>query len=72
MTDLDRQFSEQHRDFHDQPLEHLRVHVRWMRSHLARRNYARAAFHAFAGYVLAVPASLVQRYTGLVAPAFRR
>jgi hypothetical protein len=67
MNDLDRQFAEHHRRFHAQPREHVRVHVEWMRSHLARRNYARAAFHAFAGYVLAVPASLVQRYTGLTA-----
>lgn len=71
MTDIDRQFAEQHRQVHDQPLAHVRVHVAWMRSHLARKNYARAAFHAFAGYVLAVPASLVQRTTGLAVPAFK-
>lgn len=71
MTDIDRQFAEQHRQVHDQPLAHVRVHVAWMHSHLARKNYARAAFHAFAGYVLAVPASLVQRTTGLAVPAFK-
>lgn len=71
-NDVDRFLAELHKELHDRPREHLRVHVAWMRVHLSRGAYARAAFHAFAGYVLAVPASLVQRYTGLVAPAFDR
>lgn len=59
-----------HVKYHDRPGDHVRVHVAWMRVQLARRAYLRAAFHAFAGLVVAGPASLVQRYTGVVVPAF--
>ena len=59
-----------HVAYHDRPRDHIRVHVAWMRVELARRAYLRAAFHAFAGIVVAGPASLVQRYTGIVVPAF--
>ena len=59
-----------HVKYHDRPRNHIRVHVAWLRVHLARRAYLRAAFHAFAGFVVAGPASLVQRYTGVVVPAF--
>ena len=59
-----------HVKYHARPADHVRVHVAWMRVHLARRDYLRAAFHTFAGFVVAAPASLVQRYTGVVVPAF--
>jgi hypothetical protein len=59
-----------HRRYHDRPLDHVRVHVAWMRTHFARGEYLRGLAHAFAGFVVAAPASLVQRYTGLVVPAF--
>jgi hypothetical protein len=68
--ELDDLFRELHRKYHDQPLAHVRVHHVWLRTQLARKRYAHAAFHAFAGYALAVPVSLVQRYTGLAVPAF--
>jgi hypothetical protein len=59
-----------HVTYHDRPREHVGVHLAWMRLHASQRAYARAVGHAFLGYVLAVPVSLVQRYTGLVNPAF--
>jgi hypothetical protein len=59
-----------HVKYHAQPREHVRVHATWMRVQFARRAYAKALFHAFAGYVVAGPASLIQRHTGLVVPAF--
>lgn len=59
-----------HVRYHDQPGAHVRVHLAWMGVHLGRGAYLRAAFHVFAGLVVAGPASLVQRYTGVVAPAF--
>ena len=60
-----------HVKYHDQPLAHVAVHRAWMRVHASRRNYLRMLGHAFAGYIVAAPASLVQRHTGLVVPAFR-
>ena len=59
-----------HVRYHDRPREHVRVHATWMQIEFRRRAYARALFHAFAGFVVAGPASLVQRHTGLVVPAF--
>jgi len=70
--ELDDWMRELHRKYHDRPLDHVRVHHAWLRTQLARRRYFHALFHAFAGYLVAAPASLVQRYTGLVVPAFRR
>ena len=67
---VDARLAELHVKYHDRPGDHVRVHVAWLRVHLARRAYLRAAFHAFAGFVVAGPASLVQRYTGAVVPAF--
>jgi hypothetical protein len=67
---VDRLLAALHVKYHDRPGDHVRVHVAWMRVQLARRAYLRAAFHAFAGFVVAGPASLVQRYTGVVVPAF--
>lgn len=69
-TELDAEFRAMHRRDHDRPLAHVRVHLAWMRAHFARREYLRGLGHAFAGLVVAAPASLVQRYTGLVVPAF--
>jgi hypothetical protein len=67
---VDQRLAALHTKYHDRPLDHVRIHVSWLRVHLARRAYARAAFHAFAGFVVAAPASLVQRHTGIVVPAF--
>jgi hypothetical protein len=59
-----------HAKYHDQPRAHVGVHRAWIRANVTRRRYLGAAFHAFAGYVVAAPASLLQRHTGLVVPAF--
>lgn len=67
---VDAFLGELHTKYHDRPGEHVRVHLAWMRVHAGRGSYLRALGHAFAGIVVAGPASLVQRYTGLVAPAF--
>jgi hypothetical protein len=67
---VDDRMRELHRRYHDRPLDHVRVHRLWIRVHVTRRAYLRALGHAFAGYVVAAPASLVQRHTGLVVPAF--
>ena len=67
---VDKHLTALHVKYHDRPGDHVRVHIAWMRVQLARRAYLRAAFHAFAGFVVAGPASLVQRYTGVVVPAF--
>jgi hypothetical protein len=67
---LDQLMRELHAKYHDQPLAHVRVHREWIRVYLAQGRYLHALGHAFAGYVVAAPASLVQRYTGLVVPAF--
>lgn len=69
-TELDAFMRELHARYHDRPLDHVRVHVAWLRANLARGRYLHALGHAFAGFVVAAPASLVQRYTGLVVPAF--
>lgn len=69
-AEIDARFSALHVEHHHDPRAHVRVHLRWARAHAARRAYARAAFHVVAGIVFAGPASLVQRYTGLVVPAF--
>jgi hypothetical protein len=71
-AEVDRALTALHVEMHDRPLDHLRVHLEWMRVHVARRAYARAAFHVVAGFVFAIPASLVQRSTGAVVPAFDR
>jgi len=68
--ELDQLMRELHAKVHDQPLAHVGVHRAWIRVYLAQRRYLHALGHVFAGYVVAAPASLVQRYTGLVVPAF--
>jgi len=70
VRDVDARMRQLHRRYHDRPLDHVRVHRLWIRVHVARRSYLRALGHAFAGYVVAAPASLLQRTTGLVVPAF--
>jgi hypothetical protein len=65
--EVDALLREMHVRYHDRPLDHVRVHRTWIAVHAARRRYLRALGHAFAGYVVAVPASLVQRFTGLTA-----
>jgi hypothetical protein len=70
-AEIDARLRQLHATYHEHPLDHVRVHVAWMRVHLARKAYLRALGHAFAGFVVAAPASLVQRHTGLVVPAFR-
>jgi hypothetical protein len=69
-AEVDALLRELHVKYHVQPREHVKVHAMWMRVQYARGAYAKALFHAFAGYVVAGPASLVQRHTGLVVPAF--
>lgn len=69
-ADADAHLLDMHRRYHDRPGDHVRVHLAWMRVHFARRRYLRGLGHAFAGFIVAAPASLVQRYTGLVVPAF--
>ena len=69
-TELDALMRSLHAKYHDRPLAHVAVHREWIRVQLARRRYLHALGHAFAGYIVAAPASLVQRYTGLVVPAF--
>jgi hypothetical protein len=70
-TELDELMLALHRKYHDQPLAHVGVHHAWMRVHASRRSYLWMLAHALAGYIVAAPASLVQRYTGLAVPAFR-
>lgn len=69
-SEADALLSSLHAKYHDRPGDHIRVHLAWMRVHFGRRAYARALGHAFAGLVVAGPSSLVQRYTGVVVPAF--
>ncbi len=69
-AEVDALLLEMHTTFHDRPGDHVRVHLAWMRVQFQRGAYLRALGHAFAGLVVAGPASLVQRYTGLVVPAF--
>jgi hypothetical protein len=70
-TEALARLAELHRRYHDRPLDHVRVHWLWIRVHLARRSYLWALGHAFAGFIVAAPASLVQRHTGLAVPAFK-
>jgi hypothetical protein len=67
---VDAQLASMHTAHHANPLDHVRVHLAWMRVQFARLSLLGALFHAFAGFVVAAPASLVQRHTGLVVPAF--
>ena len=69
-AEVDALLAHLHLEYHQRPIDHVRVHVTWMRVQFARKAYLRGLFHAFAGLVVAGPASLVHRYTGLVAPAF--
>jgi hypothetical protein len=69
-AEVDAFLSSLHTELHDRPGDHIRVHLAWMRVHFQRGAYLRALGHAFVGLVVAGPSSLVQRYTGLVAPAF--
>lgn len=70
-AEVDAFLTSLHVKYHAHPIEHVRVHVAWMRVHATRRSYARALGHAFAGFVVAGPASVVQRVTGLAVPAFK-
>ncbi len=67
---VDALLAELHVTYHDRPGDHVRVHLAWAKVHLERGAYLRAGFHAVTGLVIAAPVSLVQRHTGLVAPAF--
>jgi hypothetical protein len=69
-AEVDAFLGDLHVKYHDRPGDHVRVHLAWMRVHSGRGSYLRALGHAFAGLIVAGPSSLVQRYTGLVAPAF--
>ena len=65
--EVDALLKDMHVRYHDRPLDHVRVHRTWIRIHAGRRQYARALGHALAGYLVAAPASLLQRHTGLSA-----
>ncbi len=69
-AEVDALLATMHTRFHDRPGDHVRTHLAWMRVHFQRGGYLRGLAHAFAGLVVAAPSSLVQRHTGLVAPAF--
>ena len=69
-AEADALLLQMHTTFHDRPGDHVRVHLAWTRVQFGRGAYLRGLGHAFAGLVVAGPASLVQRYTGLVVPAF--
>jgi len=60
-----------HTKHHDHPVDHIRIHLAWARRHARRGSYLRATGHLFAGLIVAGPSSLIQRYTGLAAPAFK-
>ncbi len=67
---VDAHLSGMHTAFHDRARDHVKVHLAWAGVQFQRRAYLRGLGHVFAGLVVAGPASLVQRYTGLVVPAF--
>lgn len=69
-AEVDAALARLHVDYHARPLDHVRVHLLWARLQLARGSYVRALGNALAGLVVAGPASLLQRHTGLVRPAF--
>ncbi len=70
-VELDTLMRELHVRHHANPRAHMATHRAWMTVHRARRDYGKLLVHAFAAFVVAAPASLVQRYTGLVVPAFK-
>ena len=53
-----------HRECHDRPLMHVRVHWAWALAYGCLGRYGRSAWELFA-MVFAAPVSLVQRYLGL-------
>lgn len=67
---VDAHLSRMHAEFHEHARDHVRVHLAWARVQFQRRAPLRGLGHLVAGLVVAGPASLVQRYTGLVVPAF--
>ena len=69
--ELDTVMRELHARHHANPRAHVATHRAWMTVHRARRDYGKLLMHAFAAFVVAAPSSLVQRYTGLVVPAFK-
>lgn len=69
-AEVDARLLELHTKHHDDPRNHVRVHLAWMRVQLKRNAVLRALGHGFVGLVIAAPVSLIQRHTGLVVPAF--
>lgn len=65
--ELDALMQALHVAHHADPLGHVRVHRAWIRVHLARRAFAKVLGHLLAGYLVAAPASLLQKHTGLSA-----
>jgi hypothetical protein len=68
----DAHLAEMHVRYHDQPFDHVRVHAAWMRLRFSEGRYLRGIGQGLLAYVLAIPVSLLQRHTGLVASRFDR
>lgn len=71
-VELDTVMRELHARHHANPRAHVATHRAWMTVHRSRGDYGKLLVHAFAAFIVAGPASLVQRYTGLVVPAFKQ
>ncbi|HEU0032673.1 MAG TPA: hypothetical protein VFQ53_18705 [Kofleriaceae bacterium] len=69
-AELDALMRELHRRYHDRALDHVRVHLAWMRVHVDRGAVGWAIGHVAAGLFVAPLASLAHRYLGLAVPAF--
>ncbi len=70
-AEVDQFMKALHAQYHRSPVQHIKVHVDWMRVYLLRKSYHKVLGHAFAGFIFAVPASLLEKYAGLVVPAFK-
>ncbi|MEY4519614.1 MAG: hypothetical protein RLZZ499_2214 [Cyanobacteriota bacterium] len=70
-AEVDRFMQALHIQYHISPLQHINVHVDWMRVYLLRKSYHKVLWHTIAGLIFAVPASLLEKYAGLVVPVFK-
>lgn len=60
-----------HIKYHAFARQHVQVHVLFMQLNRMKGQFFKVLGHCFAGYVFAVPASLIQSKLGLVVPAFK-
>ena len=60
-----------HSTYHGYPMKHFTVHAELIKITRMKGEYVRMIGHCLGGYIFAVPASLTQKYLGLVLPAFR-